>query len=116
MLLQCYKYALSVAIISSFRPIILVIYCPREKGYCRKSNNWDQRSGQIRLNTLDSNTYAMQENCLKLCRAYEGATGCEVNWGGDNGCYVHTKEVSHGSGKDKRICWAFSKCREGNLI
>ena len=81
--------------------------------------HWDQNSGQVKLNRINSttlNTYEMQEECLRLCRKYPGAKGCEVNWGGDNGCYVHTNDVSQGSGKDKRICWVFSKCRKGTIL
>ena len=93
-------------------------YCPREKGYCRKHNNWDQNSGEIKLNNIYSDTYEKQEECLALCLKYPGATGCNVVWGGAlgllTGCYVHTKDVSHGSGTDpgfSSICWVFSKCR-----
>ena len=81
--------------------------------------HWDQNSGQVKLNRINSttlNTYETQEECLRLCRKYPGAKGCEVNWGGDNGCYVHTKDVSQGSGKDKRVCWVFSKCRKGTTL
>ena len=33
----------------------------------------------------------------------------------NKGCYVHTKEVVKGSGKNNHVCWVFSKCK-GNFF
>ena len=87
--------------------------CPKEKGFCVTSNGHDQNSGVIKKNSLDGNTLQRQEECLKLCLAHPGATGCEVIWNqGNRGCYVHTKPVARGNGVNKHYCWILSKCRE----
>ena len=71
----------------------------------------DQNSGVKQLNSLDGNTREMQEECLELCRAEVGATGCEVIWDrSSRGCYVHTEDVARGNGYDNYQCWVFSSC------
>ena len=71
----------------------------------------DQNSGVIKLNSLDGDTRERQEECLKLCQAYDGATGCEVIWDrSSRGCYVHTQDVARGNGLDNYQCWVFSSC------
>ena len=88
-----------------------------EKGFCVKEDRGDQNSGVIKLNDLDGNTAERQEKCLELCRAEDGATGCEVIWDQENrGCYAHTDEIDRGNGVDRHGCWVFSKCNEGRNV
>ena len=57
-----------------------------------------------------------QAECLRLCRAVPGVTGCEIYPSGTNyGCVAHTREVVKGSGWKRFFCWAFSKCGDGNF-
>ena len=80
-----------------------------EAGYCVKEDGSDQNSGVNKLNDLDGNTPERQEECLDLCKAVSGATGCEVIWNRNNrGCYVHTEEIARGNGADNHECWVFS--------
>jgi len=86
--------------------------CPRENGFCVQSNGRDQNSGVRKINSVDGNQASAQANCFKKCQEYGGATGCEVIWGqGNRGCYIHTKAVAKGNGRDKHYCWIFSKCQ-----
>ena len=91
-----------------------------EKGYCVKANGIDQNSGEKKLNSLNGNTFEMQEECLEHCHSESGATGCEVIWDqwnqGNEGCYVHTQEIARGNGVNNHECWVFSKCEEGRNI
>ena len=90
--------------------------CTMEKGFCVTSNGTDQNSGVKKLNALDGDTPEIQQQCLELCFAENGATGCEVIWSqNDRGCYVHTEEIARGNDVDKHECWIFSKC-ESTLI
>lgn len=90
-------------------------FCPKEAGYCVKNNGKDQNSGVVKLNKIDGNTQNAQEECLSLCQAHPGATGCEIIWSlGSRGCYAHTKEVARGNGKNNHSCWVFSSCVQSN--
>merc|ERR1712130_371549 len=89
-----------------------VIRCPMERGFCVKRNGYDQNSGVVKLNNLNGNTARRQKQCLKMCLARRGATGCEVIWNqGNRGCYVHTRQVARGNNAARHRCWIFSKCR-----
>ena len=83
------------------------------------ANENDQNSGVVQDNrhfreNTDGDKWDMEEQCLKYCRSYPGATGCEVIWDqGNRGCFAHTQELSRGSGSDNHFCWVFSKCEEG---
>jgi len=84
--------------------------CPIDRGYC-VLNGHDQNSGVIKKNSKQGNSVAMQKKCLAICRAYPGATGCEVIWDQPNrGCYIHTQKVDRGNGVARHMCWVFSKC------
>merc|ERR1719430_1596774 len=88
--------------------------CPPEKGYCMDESISDRNSGVYQINGQNANTREVQEQCLELCRAHSGATGCEVIWDiGHRGCFAHTKKITRGSGSDHHFCWVFSKCEEG---
>ena len=83
---------------------------PREKGFCVLANGADQNSGVKKLNSVDGNTIKAQEECMKLCKTVDDATGCEVIWDQVNrGCYAHTQDISHGNNVDRHFCWVFSK-------
>ena len=85
--------------------------CPKENGFCVKSNGGDQNSGVIKVNSVDGNTAQVQATCLSACHAHSGATGCEVIWNqGNRGCYIHTQSVARGNGVGNHACWIFSKC------
>ena len=87
--------------------------CPIEKGFCVQSNGADQNAGVIKKNNLDGNTAERQKQCLDICRAHPGATGCEVIWNQINrGCYIHTQQVARGNGVGNHMCWIFSKCKD----
>ena len=91
-------------------------FCQREDGFCVLPNGGDQNSGVIKINGIDGNTKAAREECLRLCQATNGATGCEVIWNQNNrGCYVHTREVSRGNNVGNHYCWIFSKCTKGKI-
>ena len=78
------------------------------------SNGRDQNSGVTTLNSLDGNTLKAQEDCLQLCHAVAGVTGCEVIWGQRNrGCYAHTQEIARGNGVRRHFCWVFANCKKG---
>ena len=90
--------------------------CTQERGHCVRESGYDQYSGVITKNFLNSNTIETQKRCLDMCKQTDGATGCEVIWDTQNsdykspGCYVHTKEIAMGSGDENQACWVFSKC------
>ena len=80
----------------------------------------DQNDGQIMQGLFSRNGEDDQAECLRLCRAVPGVTGCEIypiytNMGTNYGCVVHTQEVVKGSGTPTFFCWAFSKCDDGNF-
>jgi len=80
--------------------------CTKQKGYCVKHNGKDQNSGVIKLNSLNGNTGKVQAECLELCLAIPGVTGCEVIWDQSNrGCYAHTEQVARGNGHSRHLCW-----------
>lgn len=83
-----------------------------EAGYCVTGDSADQNSGVIKLTSnVDENTAVRQADCLELCKAVSGATGCELIWNHHNvGCYAHTEEIARGNGIDNHGCWVFSKC------
>jgi len=86
--------------------------CPREDGFCVKSNGADQNSGVIKKNSNQGNKVAAQEACLKICSEHKGATGCEVIWDQSNrGCYIQTQPIAKGNGVPRHYCWVFSKCK-----
>ena len=92
---------------------LLISVCPIEHGFCVRSNNGDQNSGVIKLNNVDGNTAQAQATCLRLCKSYTHATGCEVIWHqGNRGCYVHTRDIARGNGVARHMCWVFSKCKQ----
>ena len=85
--------------------------CPQEQGYCVSANGDFPNAGLKKLNSLNGNSLEMQEECLELCRAVPGVTGCQVIWDqGNRGCYAHTGEVARGNGADKHLCWNFANC------
>jgi len=85
--------------------------CPREQGFCVKANGADQNSGVIKINSAQGNSAAAQNECLKKCLAYKGATGCETIWDQSNrGCYIHTQPIAKGNNVGRHYCWVFSKC------
>ena len=91
--------------------------CPMEKGLCVTSNGKDQNSGVKKLNAVDGNNPERQQQCLELCFAEDGATGCEVvSNQGNRGCYVHTQEIARGNAADNHECWIFSKCESTRIL
>ena len=98
-------------------PVKVKKECPKEKGFCVTSHGYDQNSGVIKLNSINGNTRKRQAACLKMCKAFGGATGCEEIWNRKNrGCYVHTKTISRGNGVRNHACWVFSKCHGRTII
>ena len=88
--------------------------CLREKGFCVTSSGSDQNEGVIIINSIDGNTEESQLECLNICLAYPGSTGCEVIWNQNNrGCYIHTKPIARGNLVNNHYCWVFSKCYKG---
>ena len=80
--------------------------CSKEAGFCVKQDGRDQNSGVVKLNSVDGKTLKSQEECLKLCLATDGVTGCEVIWDqGNRGCYAHTQSVARGNGVARHMCW-----------
>jgi hypothetical protein len=57
-----------------------VAFGNKENGFCVTSKNRDQNSGVKKLNNLDINTAAREAECLRLCAAVDGVTGCEGIW------------------------------------
>ena len=79
-------------------------------------NGRDQNSGVIKMNNVDGNTEAAQNECMKLCLQRKDATGCEVIWNqGNRGCYIHTQHVAKGNNAGNHYCWIFSKCKGEHL-
>jgi len=78
-----------------------------EYGFCVTSTGADQNSGVVKLAGGDYGPDAESINeCLELCKATAGNTGCEVIWGqGNRGCYVHTQEVARGNLMAKHLCY-----------
>ena len=60
---------------------------------------------------IQEHTAEEQARCLKLCREYPGATGCEFS----RGCFVHTQDVAKGNGMTEFFCWIFAECKAGTL-
>merc|ERR1712154_681376 len=85
--------------------------CSKEKGFCVLEDGSDQNSGVVKINDVNGDDKEAEEECLKTCKEYPGATGCETIWDqGNRGCYVHTEEIAKGNGVDRHNCWVFSKC------
>merc|ERR1711957_566130 len=84
---------------SSFLPDFSKALGPEEKGYCVDKNDRDVNSGVKKIKGGDYKTEAKKQECLKLCAAHKGFTGCETIFDQDNkGCYVHTsKAITHGN-------------------
>ena len=79
-----------------------------EQGYCVTADNQDQNVGVTKLNKKNGSTCEDFAECLALCQATEGATGCEVNWNNGNiGCDVHTEVIEKGNGHTTSMCWVF---------
>ena len=92
--------------------------CPPENGFCVDANNGDVKDGVIKINSGDYLTPDAEQSCLKLCKSYKGATGCETIWNqGNKGCYIHTNPaIVKGNGATNHHCWVFSKCKgAGNM-
>merc|ERR1712154_83079 len=85
--------------------------CSKEKGFCVLEDGSDQNSGVVKINDVNGDDKEAEEECLKTCKEYPGATGCETIWDqGNRGCYVHTEGIAKGNGVDRHNCWVFSKC------
>jgi len=79
-----------------------------EKGYCVTADDQDQNAGVTKLSKKNFTTCEDFAECLALCQAVEGATGCEVIWNhGNLGCDVHTEPIAKGNGKENTMCWVF---------
>ena len=83
------------------------IFGAEQAGFCVNEDNQDVNSGVVRLRGGNFKTAAEHLECLELCGAYAGATGCETIWGqGNRGCYVHTShEIAKGNGQARHSCW-----------
>jgi hypothetical protein len=76
------------------------------------SKGKDQNNGVMPL----ANKYATAEGCLKACMKswsssgvfHMEATGCE-HYAREKSCYVHTREVVSGGGKDGYACFLLKK-------
>ena len=91
--------------------------CPREQGVCLNANGEYPSSGVTLLTVLNGDAPEQEYQCLKLCTAVEGVTGCEVIWEnaigkyGEGGkCNGHTLDVASGNGTNGLFCWILSKC------
>ncbi|KAH8075738.1 hypothetical protein JL721_1759 [Aureococcus anophagefferens] len=84
-----------------------LMFGAEQAGFCVKENYQDVNSGVVRLRGGNFKTAAEHLECLELCGAYAGATGCEAIWGqGNSGCYVHTShEIAKGNGQARHSCW-----------
>lgn len=86
--------------------------CIKEGGFCALANGFNQNSGVIQLDSLGGNSEERHQECLEQCLAYPNATGCELIFFPDQGCYVHTESVSRTNGASAdQSCWIFSKCK-----
>lgn len=98
-------------------PVATCTKITEQAGFCVKSNNRDQNQGVKKLNNNNVKTADEKAACLKLCKEYEGATGCEAVYDqGNRGCYVHTAEVYKGNGRAKHSCWPFHRCKDDKDI
>lgn len=81
----------------------------QEAGYCVTSTGLDQNEGTFKVSEMFGRiTDDEKADCIEMCLSYDNATGCEVIWDqDDNGCYVHTSQVSRGNGADNHACWVF---------
>jgi hypothetical protein len=96
-------------------PVVSIPASAWEKGFCVKSNGHDQNSGVIKLeggDFFDEEFNKDEEKvakCLTMCaeRSKSGpVTGCEMIWNqGNKGCYVHTREISHGNNVGRHSCY-----------
>lgn len=77
------------------------------KGFCMGLDNRDQNSGVL----AHPNKTLAEEECLTWCRAYEGATGCEMK--ADDQCFVHTAPIMKASGNAAYRCWLFPQTEVG---
>lgn len=76
------------------------------QGYCQDSNGNDQNTGVQKLHSLDVDTPEREAECLNLCKAVDGVTGCEgVKNVGGRGCYAHTSSVAMANGGAYDVCW-----------
>ena len=84
-----------------------LMFGAEQAGFCVEENYQDVNSGVVRLRGGNFKTAAEHLECLELCGAYAGATGCEAIWGqGNRGCYVHTShEIAKGNGQARHSCW-----------
>jgi len=94
--------------------------CRRQQGFCvydiGRRRNRDQNRGVYKLNSLDGNKEKAQCECIDKCRAWPGATGCEVIWNQRNrGCYVHTQKVQRGNRRGNHYCWIFTPSCKGDM-
>ena len=60
--------------------------CPRDYGFCYTQAGDDQNAGVV---SLGKQTEA---ECLRRCKEYKGATGCE-RFVDQANCYVHTQAL-----------------------
>merc|ERR1719491_617936 len=74
---------------------------------------WDRRGAMASATGATANVKAacVHYAMLEKCQAYGGgniANGCEVIWDQTNqGCYVVTDSIDHGSGDENHLCWVF---------
>ena len=64
------------------------------------------------IGNYDVTSHHGRMECVKHCKLYKDVTGCQINDAGD--CYVHTKPVGMGSGRNALavhgFCLIFAKC------
>lgn len=78
----------------------------KTSGYCYTCNGEDQKKGEIVLKED-----LIEAECLKNCKAYPGAKGCE--WANNYVCTIHTREVLKGSGDYRYTCWSAQQNCQG---
>ena len=72
------------------------------------SDGTAQKNGTHLIGEYNSTTHEGRMKCLRHCQLYTKVTACEIFQTGK--CFIHTKDVSRGSGVGKASCWPFSKC------
>jgi len=80
----------------------------KQNGFCVRSNGSDQNSGVKKLHTMDYYDKGdLHKQCLEMCAAVVGVTGCEMIWDQNNrGCYAHTDNIDGGgNGKVRHSCY-----------
>jgi len=80
----------------------------KQNGFCVRSNGSDQNAGVEKLHTMDYYDEGdRHKQCLEMCAAVVGVTGCEMIWDQDNrGCYAHTDNIDGGgNGKVRHSCY-----------